>query len=273
MPHSTRRGPSAGRTPRGREHQEREEQGRQAPVRHARALRGEDDGGRGEQEEPQKHQHVQRQDSREARLATCEDADGNMWFGTDGVGLYRYVPTVGPHHAEQAFTHDSTANGLCDDTISDLLVDRRGGLWVGTMFGGMSRFDGVEFDNFTRDGVIQGVETSGLFHPRGPRRPLLVRRLEGALPFRRDALHSGDTQRSLGRARLTAGTARAGSADARAVVEEAPREIGAASQRDDPHQRVTARHDRRAPPGRCGDRAHRRARPRGSRWCSPWPAR
>lgn len=49
----------------------------------------------------------------------------------------------------QAFNSD---NGLPQNSVAAILEDRSGYLWVGT-FGGLSRFDGHRFRNFTHRGI------------------------------------------------------------------------------------------------------------------------
>ena len=90
------------------------------------------------------------------RIASiAEDKKGNIWFATDGFGICKYDGN--------AFTNFTTADGLCDNAINELMVDSKGNLWIGTYFGGISMYDGTKFTNFTKDGVIDGIEVSGLF--------------------------------------------------------------------------------------------------------------
>ncbi len=65
-------------------------------------------------------------------LALVEDAEHNLWLGTAGGGLIRWRGDVA-----ERFTR---AEGLADDTVHALLVDRQGALWVGTS-DGLTRFD------------------------------------------------------------------------------------------------------------------------------------
>jgi len=62
-----------------------------------------------------------------------QDTNGFMWFGTLD-GLHRY-----DGHEFNHYHHDAAnPNSLAGDTISDLLIDRKGQLWVATRGGGIS---------------------------------------------------------------------------------------------------------------------------------------
>ena len=54
-------------------------------------------------------------------------------------------------------------NGLCDNSIYELMIDSKDNLWIGTFWGGVSKYDGKEFINYTKEGVVNGVEVSGFF--------------------------------------------------------------------------------------------------------------
>jgi signal transduction histidine kinase/streptogramin lyase len=75
-----------------------------------------------------------------------EDRHGNLWIGTNGVGLYRY-----DNGKLTAFTKQQ---GLSSDFIWALHEDPEGSLWVGTTGGGVNRLnDG----NFVTYGVEEGM--------------------------------------------------------------------------------------------------------------------
>lgn len=90
--------------------------------------------------------------------AMAQDSLGNIWFGFDGYGLCRYDG--------KTFTSFTTEDGLCDNTIYDLMTDSRGNLWIGSFFGGVSVYNGKTFANPTRDGMITGEEAGGFFEDK-----------------------------------------------------------------------------------------------------------
>jgi signal transduction histidine kinase len=71
--------------------------------------------------------------------ALTPDANGALWVGTYGGGLYRLDPEG---DSFTPYRHDpANPRSLSDDTITDLHMDRAGVLWVGTRGGGLNRFD------------------------------------------------------------------------------------------------------------------------------------
>jgi signal transduction histidine kinase/streptogramin lyase len=71
--------------------------------------------------------------------AACEDAEGNLFVGTGGDGIYRFS-TAGE------VTHIGGAEGLNHSTILSLCLDREGNLWAGTDGGGASRISRQRFE-------------------------------------------------------------------------------------------------------------------------------
>jgi ligand-binding sensor domain-containing protein len=84
-----------------------------------------------------------------------EDKNGNMWFATDGNGIFKYK--------NGEFIHLTAKNELTDNNVADILEDNHGNIWIGTFNGGVSKFDGKTYTNFTKDGIIAGVETYNFY--------------------------------------------------------------------------------------------------------------
>lgn len=74
------------------------------------------------------------------------DAEGTIWFATNGRGVMR----MNPLHPEVAVAALTSAEGLTDDTTYLVHFDRRGDLWVGTRRG-LDRLDGESL----RRGVVR----------------------------------------------------------------------------------------------------------------------
>ncbi len=66
-----------------------------------------------------------------------EDAQGNMWFGTLGTGVWKYD---GTH-----FTNYTTEDGLPSNEIRSIKKDKNGTLWFGTGYGGVFILKGEKF--------------------------------------------------------------------------------------------------------------------------------
>ena len=63
---------------------------------------------------------------------------------------------------EYGYTHYSTKEGLAGSTVYNMVQDRDGFLWFGTE-GGLSRFDGTHFKNFTRQDGLPDNEIIQVF--------------------------------------------------------------------------------------------------------------
>lgn len=77
--------------------------------------------------------------------AACEDREGNLLVGTLGAGLFWF-------DTEGKATSLSTNQGLSDNFILSLHVDRDGSLWVGTDGGGLNRVKRQAFE------VLEGTQ-------------------------------------------------------------------------------------------------------------------
>ncbi len=79
--------------------------------------------------------------------AIADDAEGNLWIGTERGGLNRF--------RDGKFTSFQQTNGFPSDNISSLYVDGDGVLWVGTFSSGLVRFQNGKWTHYTTsDGLI-----------------------------------------------------------------------------------------------------------------------
>ena len=62
-----------------------------------------------------------------------EDGAGNLWLGTLYSGVHRFDPTTGRFTVYQNPSDD--AGGLRDGDVNDILMSRKGNLWIGTQNG------------------------------------------------------------------------------------------------------------------------------------------
>lgn len=54
-----------------------------------------------------------------------EDSKGNIWFGRDGLGACKFDPSA----QSTAFTHFTPKEGLCSNTVSNIVEDKEGNIW------------------------------------------------------------------------------------------------------------------------------------------------
>jgi ligand-binding sensor domain-containing protein len=69
-----------------------------------------------------------------------QDKAGNIWFGSNGEGLYRYDG--------KTFTNFTTKDGLDNNIVYSILEDKTGDIWVGTKTG-LNRYNGKTFTRIT----------------------------------------------------------------------------------------------------------------------------
>jgi signal transduction histidine kinase/ligand-binding sensor domain-containing protein/AraC-like DNA-binding protein len=83
--------------------------------------------------------------------AIYEDNKGNFWIGTEGGGLILFDRSTG-----KVLARYSDANGLCNNSVLNILEDGEGSLWLST-FNGLSRFspDKRSFKNFYQGDGLQ----------------------------------------------------------------------------------------------------------------------
>ncbi|AYL96459.1 hypothetical protein HYN43_014640 [Mucilaginibacter celer] len=82
-------------------------------------------------------------------LCIEQDADANIWLGTD-AGAYCIC-------ADGGFLHYNSANGLTDNSISDIFLDSDKNLWLGSLGNGLYRCEGDRYTVFDRS---QGIPES-----------------------------------------------------------------------------------------------------------------
>src|SRR4051812_21806073 len=83
-------------------------------------------------------------------LAVARDAQGSIWVGTYGQGIYR-LPLGAT--AWQSIRHDTTATSISHDFIQALAFGSRGEIWYGTVGNGwgLSTDNGATWKNWTFD--------------------------------------------------------------------------------------------------------------------------
>ncbi|HLO39042.1 MAG TPA: two-component regulator propeller domain-containing protein, partial [Lacibacter sp.] len=84
--------------------------------------------------------------------AVLQDSKGNLWFGTDGMGITKYD---GVH-----FYHYTEKEGLAGKVVTSVIEDKQGNIWIAT-YTGISKFDGTYFTNFTPE---QGLTNNWILH-------------------------------------------------------------------------------------------------------------
>jgi ligand-binding sensor domain-containing protein/serine phosphatase RsbU (regulator of sigma subunit) len=88
---------------------------------------------------------------------TCllEDRKGNLWFGTDKGGLYKYIMSE-----SRMEVIDLPKAGMTSNTVSCLTEDSKGRIWVGTFGGGIAVFEG---DNMRKFDASNGLKASKIY--------------------------------------------------------------------------------------------------------------
>lgn len=66
-----------------------------------------------------------------------QDARGNLWFSTQGNGLFRYDPV---RKTWKQYAHSNNRNTIQNDQVNTVTIDSNGQMWVGTM-GGLCRYN------------------------------------------------------------------------------------------------------------------------------------
>lgn len=91
-----------------------------------------------------------------------EDGRGDLWFRSDGYGVIRYDG--------ESFTRFTKRDGLCSDTVFDIVEDLQGRVWfacvqafqpVPTGDGGVRVYDGNSFTGFPE--IIKGLAGNDIY--------------------------------------------------------------------------------------------------------------
>lgn len=78
----------------------------------------------------------------------CIAPDRTQWFGTD-KGVARHIGSI----TLEKWTVFNTGNGLADNFVQSITIDKKGKMWFGTK-GGVSVYDGTSWTSFTeKDGL------------------------------------------------------------------------------------------------------------------------
>ncbi len=86
---------------------------------------------------------------------SIKDKKGNLWFGSNGQGVYRYDGKI--------FTHFSENDGLYDNIVYSILEDKSGNIWIGSKTG-LSKYDpnGMDDKKFIHVPIIVTINLANL---------------------------------------------------------------------------------------------------------------
>ena len=88
-----------------------------------------------------------------------QEKNGTFWFATMGKGAWKYNPqdNTFKHYTNKDGTSDKTpSQSISSNSISSLMQDSKGNVWLSTDRGGLCRYNPKE-DNFTRFSVEEGM--------------------------------------------------------------------------------------------------------------------
>jgi ligand-binding sensor domain-containing protein len=87
-----------------------------------------------------------------------EDKNGNLWFGTNGNGAFKYDG--------KSFKQYTKKDGLAGNDVDVIIEDRKGNMWFGTRYGGISRYNGKTFVNYTQNDSIGNNEICAIYEDK-----------------------------------------------------------------------------------------------------------
>lgn len=86
-----------------------------------------------------------------------EDSQGYIWFATP-YGVNLYDPDA--YGGRGSFTHFTIEEGLSHNYVGAVLEDSQGNIWMGTIMGGVNRYNRHSFTHFTTE---EGLSTDQLY--------------------------------------------------------------------------------------------------------------
>lgn len=84
-----------------------------------------------------------------------QDSKSNLWFGSDGCGIYKYDGS--------AIINLTTGDGLCGNDVTCIKEDKQGNMWFGTMSNGVCKFDGKQYTSINESNFIGNNEVWEIF--------------------------------------------------------------------------------------------------------------
>lgn len=114
--------------------------------------------------------------------AIIESADGTIWLATDGEGLRYRRPRSSRSMENLGFAQLTTKDGLLDNHIWSMCLDRNGTLWIGTMTG-LCTYDGSRFETIA---LPPSTAVDSLVQLAPTRITCIVEDQQGRLWFGRD---------------------------------------------------------------------------------------
>lgn len=92
-------------------------------------------------------------------MSTAEDADRILWFGTYGEGVISFDRNT------LKYNYLNEENGLANNTVWSVVVDRENKKWFGTS-NGLSVYDGKKIKNYTTDHNLLSNKITALYADR-----------------------------------------------------------------------------------------------------------
>jgi len=81
----------------------------------------------------------------------CEDKNGNIWIGTWGGGLNKFIRDTEKFISFHHYPGDPST--IASESIFSMSIDPSGNIWIGTE-GGIAIYDGKRFSNFNNSEIF-----------------------------------------------------------------------------------------------------------------------